>query len=88
MGSRRLDPAAQLNTDLRANPSPALEPLPQVILDRFGCDLGQRFFAETRPQELQRVHILLVIARAPKRRLGAPFQKPVRPLVERELLAA
>jgi hypothetical protein len=72
MGRCGLDPAPQLKSELRMNPSPGLEPFPQVVLDLLGGDLRQSEIAEYRPQKLQRVHVLLVIAGASVWRFRAP----------------
>jgi len=47
----------------------------------------ERHISEDRPQELQSIQVLLMIAVAPKRRLGTPPQEPIGPLIEGELLA-
>jgi hypothetical protein len=49
--------------------------------------ISERKPAEDGPQELQSIHILLVIASAAKRRFRPPLQKPVGPLIECELFA-
>jgi hypothetical protein len=72
---------------LGANAAPILEPLRQVVLDRLGCDVRERHISEDRPQKLQSIQVLLMIAVAPKRRLGTPLQKPIGPLIEGELFA-
>lgn len=69
MGRCRFDLAPQLESELRVNSSPGPKPLPQVIFDRFGSDLRKCEFAEYRSQELQRIHILLVVSGAPEWRL-------------------
>src|SRR5713226_2026854 len=87
MSSRRFYLAPQLKAEFCVNPAPRLEPIRQVVLDCFCCDVRQSELPEHGPQKLQRVQILLVVARAPERRLRAPFEEPVGPLVECELFA-
>jgi hypothetical protein len=64
-----------------------LKPILQVTFDPFGSDVRQGNLPENRPERFQGVEVHLMVAGTPKRRLRASLQKPVGPLVERELLA-
>jgi hypothetical protein len=68
-------------------PPPGLKPIRQVFLDRLFRDFRQSDFSECRPEELQRIHVLLVIAFAPEWRFGTPLDKPVGPVIESEPFA-
>jgi hypothetical protein len=82
-----LDRSPELNTELGANAALILEPLRQVVFNSLGRDFGRRHASKDRPQELQGIQVLLMIALAPKRRLGTAVQKPLGPLIECELFA-
>jgi hypothetical protein len=69
-------------------PPAAFEPLREIILDRLGRDFPESLIGKHRPQKFHGVGVLLMRSRCAKRRLGAPLEKPVGPLVEGELLAS
>src|SRR5215469_6686910 len=87
MGSRRFYRAPELQTEFRMNPSARSKPLREVVLYCLGRDVQKVDIAKYRPEELQCVHVLLMVARTPEWRLGTTFQEPIRPLPQGQLLA-
>jgi hypothetical protein len=58
------------------------KPLRKVILDCLRGYIRERDIAKYRPEKLQRIHVLLMVPRAPKWRLGTTLQEPVRPRID------